>query len=165
MADKRVILRSIYSVHNKYVERIIIHANDTDIVEICVYYGSTLRRDLPELWVRTSHAQDRYLQIHDIATGSRNQPRTAVHQYFEWERYHKLPIYFTGKKTLINRIMQIDIPAFEDFDDGDQGPARITAHVVKQADELVVSVYANTGDMFEGANLGKLRVHTFLNNK
>ena len=81
------------------------------------------------------------------------------------ERYHKLPIYFTGKKTLINRIMQEDIPAFEDFADGDQGPARITAQVVKQANELVVSVYANMGDMFEGANLGKLRVHTFLNNK
>ena len=29
----------------------------------------------------------------------------------------------------------------------------------------MVSVYANMGDMFEGANLGKLRVHTFLNNK
>ena len=61
--------------------------------------------------------------------------------------------------------MQEDIPAFEDFADGDQGPARITAQVVKQANELVVSVYANMGDMFEGANLGKLGVHTFLNNK
>ena len=61
--------------------------------------------------------------------------------------------------------MQIDIPAFEDFADGDQGPARIIAQVVKHADELAVSVYANMGDMFEGANLGKLRVHTFLNNK
>ena len=48
-------IRSIYSVHNKDVERIIIHANDTDIVEICVYYGSRLRRDLQELWVRTTH--------------------------------------------------------------------------------------------------------------
>ena len=80
-------------------------------------------------------------------------------------RDQKLPIYFTGKKTLINRIMQIDIPAFEDFADGGQGPARITAQVVKQANELVVSVYANMGDVFEGTNLGKLRVHTFLNNK
>ena len=61
--------------------------------------------------------------------------------------------------------MQIDIPVLEDFADGDQGPARITSHVVKQAKELVVSVYANKGDMFEGADLGKLRVHTFLNNK
>ena len=37
--------------------------------EICRNYGYALRT-----------AQDRYLQIHDIATGSRNQPRTAVHQ-------------------------------------------------------------------------------------
>ena len=39
--------------------------------------------------------------------------------------------------------MEIDIPALEDFADGDQGPARITPQVVKQANELVVSVYAN----------------------
>ena len=60
--------------------------------------------------------------------------------------------------------MQIYIPALEDFADGDHGPARITVEVVKQANELGVSVYAKKGDMFEGANLGKLRVHTFLNN-
>ena len=57
------------------------------------------------------------------------------------------------------------MPALEDFVDGDQGPARITAEVVKQAKELVVSVYANKGDMFEGPDLGKLPVYTFLNNK
>ena len=68
-------------------------------------------------------------------------------------------MYFTGKNTLIKRSMQIYIPAFENFADGDQGPAQ----VVKQANELVVSVYANMGDMFEGAKFGKLRVHTFLN--
>ena len=54
--------------------------------------------------------------------------------------------------------MQIDIPAFEDFADGGQGPARITAQVVKQANELVVSVYANMGDVFEGTNFNKLRM-------
>ena len=41
----------------------------------------------------------------------------------------------------------------------------ITAHVVKQVKELVVSVYANKGDIFEASDHGKLRVHTFLNNK
>ena len=33
-ADTRVVLHSIYSVQNEDVERIIIHANDTDIVVI-----------------------------------------------------------------------------------------------------------------------------------
>ncbi len=48
----------------------------------------------------------------------------------------------------------------EDFADGDRyDPARITAK------ELVVSVYANQGDMLEGSDLGKHRMYTFLNNK
>ena len=61
--------------------------------------------------------------------------------------------------------MQIDIPALGHFTDGGQGPTRITAEVVKQAKVLVVSVYANKDDMFEGYDLGKRRVYTFLNNK
>ena len=61
--------------------------------------------------------------------------------------------------------MQIDIPALEYFANGDQGPARITAECVQQAKELVVSVDANKGDMFEVSDLGKHQVHTFPNNK
>ena len=61
--------------------------------------------------------------------------------------------------------MQIDIPALEYFANGDQGPARITAECVKQAKELVVSVDANKGDMFEVSDLGKHQVHTSPNNK
>ncbi len=41
--------------------------------------------------------------------------------------------YFTGKKTWIKSSMQIAIPALKDIDDGDQGPAWITAEVIKQA--------------------------------
>ena len=152
-ADTRVILHAIYSVQNEDVERIIIHANDTDIVVICVYYASTFLRDS-------------YLPIHEIAAAlgpaiSRALP--FIHSLSG--RDNTSYPYFTGKKTWIKSSMQIDIPALEDFADGDQGPARITAEVVKQAKELVVSVYANNGDMFEGADPGKLRVHTLLNNK
>ena len=47
----------------------------------CMYYASTLLRDLSELWVRT--ARDRYLSANYPwgcgCTWSRNQPRTAVH--------------------------------------------------------------------------------------
>ena len=53
------ILHSIYTVQNEDVERIIIHANDTEMVVICVYYASTLLRDVSELWSRT--ARERYL--------------------------------------------------------------------------------------------------------
>ena len=38
-ADTRVVLHSIYSVQNEDVERIIIHANDTDIVVIILRFN------------------------------------------------------------------------------------------------------------------------------
>ena len=44
--------------------------------------------------------------------------------------------YFTGKKTWIKSSMHIDIgglSALDDVADGDQGPARVTAEVIKQA--------------------------------
>ena len=162
-ADTRVVLHSIYSVQNEDIERIIIHANDTDFVVICVYYASTLLRDLPE---RDSSARDSYLPIHEIAAalGPASCRALPFIHSLSGRDTTSYP-YFTGKKTRIKSSRQIDIPALEDFADGDQGPARITSQVVKQAKQLVVSVYANMGDMFEGADLGKLRVHTFLNNK
>ena len=132
-ADTRVILHSIHSVQKEDVEGIIIHTNDTDTVVIsCVYYASTLLRDLsePSMWVRT--ARGSYLPIIADAVG----PSTS----------HALPIihslsgrdttsysYFTGKKTCIKSSMPVDIMALEDFVNGDQGPARITAEVGKQA--------------------------------
>ena len=61
-----VILHSMYSVQNKGVERVIIYANDMDIITTCVYYAATLLKDLPELWVRTE--RENYLPIHSITT-------------------------------------------------------------------------------------------------
>ena len=84
------------------------------------------------MWVRT--ARGSYLPIHGLAAAV--GPTTS----------HALPIirslsgrdttsysYFTGKKTCIKSSMPIDIMALEDFVDGDQGPARVTAEVGKQA--------------------------------
>ena len=68
-ADTRVILHSIHSVQKEYVERIIIHTNDTDTVVIsCVYYTSTLLRDLSELSMLVRTARGSYLPIHGIAS-------------------------------------------------------------------------------------------------
>ena len=134
-ADPRVILHSIHSVQKEDVERIIIHTNDTDTVVIsCVYYASTMLRDLSELsmWVRTARCS--YLPIHGIADAvgpSTSHALPFIHSLSE--RHTTGYSYFTGKKTCINSSMPIDIMALEDFVDGDQGPARITAEVGKQA--------------------------------
>ena len=97
-----------------------------------MYYASTLLRDLSELsmWVRT--ARGSYLHGIAAAVG----PSTSHALPF----IHSLSVrdatsysYFTGNKTWIKSSMQIDILALEDFVDGDQGPARITADVGKPA--------------------------------
>ena len=58
--------------------------------------------------------------------------------------------------------MEIDIPALKYFANGDQGPARITVECVKQAHELVVSVDANKGDLFEVSDLGKHQLNAHI---
>ena len=135
-ADTRVILHSIHSVQKEDVERNTINTNDTDTVVIsCVYYASTLLRgDLSELsmWVRT--ARGSYLSIQGIAAAVGHLTSHAlpfIHSLSE--RDTTSYSYLTGKKTCINSSMPIDIMALEDFVDGDQGPARITAEVGKLA--------------------------------
>ena len=134
-ADTRVILHYMHSVQKEDVERIIIHTNDTDTVVISwVYYSSTLLRDLSEvsMWVRT--ARGSYLPIHGIAAPvdpSTSHALPFIHSLSERDTTSYL--YFTGKKTCIKSNMPMDLMALEDFVDGDQGPARITAEVGKQA--------------------------------
>ena len=85
-ADTRVILHSIHSVQKEDVERIIIQTNDTVTVVIsCVYYASTLLRD-----------------IHGIAAAvgpSISHALPFIHSLSERDttRYS----YFTGMKTCI----------------------------------------------------------------
>lgn len=62
--DTRIILYTLYSVQNDWVERVVIHANDTYIITMCFHYGATYLRNLPELWVRT--AENTYLPIHEM---------------------------------------------------------------------------------------------------
>ena len=64
-ADTGEMLHTIYSVQNEYVDRVVIHSNDTDIIVICLYYAATILQNLPELWVRT--AAETYLPIYQMA--------------------------------------------------------------------------------------------------
>jgi hypothetical protein len=50
-ADTRLILNTMYSVQNENIDRVNIHASDTDVV-MAVHYADTLMTNLPELWVR-----------------------------------------------------------------------------------------------------------------
>ena len=40
-ADTRIILHTLYSVQNEGVDRVVTHANDTDVIAMFLYYGAT----------------------------------------------------------------------------------------------------------------------------
>ena len=130
-ADTRVILHSMYSVQNDWVERVIIYANDTDIITTCVYYAATLLKDLPELWVWTEH--ENYLPIHSIATAlgpAQCRALPFIHSLSGCDTT-SYP-YFIGKKIWLNRSKATDIPALEAFGDPDEGQPCITPEVISQ---------------------------------
>ena len=64
-ADTRVFLHAIYCVQHNGTERIVIYANDTDVIVLAIYYASKHRDILQEQWVR--NAPQSFLPIHEIA--------------------------------------------------------------------------------------------------
>ena len=137
------------------MERVIIYANDTDIITTCVYYAATLLKDLPELWVWTEH--ENYLPIHSIATAlGPAQCRALPFIHSLSGRDATSYPYFIGKKIWLNRSKAIDIPALEAFGDPDEGQPCITPEVISQARALLIAVYTNKDDDFMGSKLGKV---------
>ena len=125
----------LYIVFRRKMSNELSFTQMTDTVVIsCVYYASTLRRDVSELSMCVRTARGTYLPIHGIAAavGPSTSHALPFIQSLS-ERDTTSYSYFTGKKTCIKSSMPIDIMTLEDFVDGDQGPARIIAEVGKQA--------------------------------
>ena len=141
-ADTRVILHTIYSVKNLDVDRIIIHANDTYIILMCVYYTCTLLSSLSELWVRT--APDNYLSIHEMcaALGPAARCRALPFLHSLSGRDTTSYPYFTGKKMWVNRSKTTDVSALGNF--AEQEHTHLTADVVNQARNLMIAVRKTT---------------------
>ena len=162
-ADTRVMLHTIYSVQNESVDRVVIHASDTDIIVICLYYATTILQNLPELWVRT--ATETYLPIHQMAKAlGPSKCRTLPFIHSLSGRDTTSYPFFTGKKTWLNRSYTTDIPKLERFGEG-QNSYQITSELINQARQLVIAVYTNRSDAFEDCDLAKVRAHKFLNNR
>ena len=64
-ADIKIILHAMYAAAVDDCDKLIIHANDTDVV-LLLYHASSLHQaGLKEIWMRTS--VDSYLPIHELA--------------------------------------------------------------------------------------------------
>ncbi len=140
-ADTRIILHTLYSVQNEGVDRVVIHANDTDVIAMCLYYGATHLSDLAELWVRT--AQNAYLPIHEmvVALGPSQCCAMPFVHSLSGRDTTSYP-YFTGKKGWFKSSMILDIPALEEF--GENPTDAITDDVLNQARDLTIAVYTAT---------------------
>jgi len=164
-ADTRVILHSVYSFQHEAVNRVVIHANDTDVIVMAIYYAASLLKYLPELWVRTS--LDNYLAIHEIAAAL--GPTTCISLPF----VHSLSgrdttsyPYFTGKKTWFNKAKETNISSLEDYAEGGaEASKQITDDLIAQSKQLMIAVYSNKCDNLVGSSLTNVRVHKFLNSK
>ena len=126
-----------------------------------LHVSATLLKDLPELWVRTE--RENYLPIHSnpIALGpAQSRALPFIHSLSGCDTT-SYP-YFIGKKIWLNRSKATYIPALEAFRDPDEGQPCITPEVISQ---VLIAVYTNKDDDFMGAELGKVKVYKFLNNK
>jgi hypothetical protein len=162
-ADTRILLHAIHSVQNEDVQRVIVHANDTDVIVMCIYYASTLLNDLEELWVRTG-PDNYYLPIHQIAKSlGPAQCRALPFLHSLSGRDTTSYPYFTSKKGWFITSKKIDTPALEDFAESDDLLA-LTDEVKNQARDLLIGVYTKRVDML-GSSLAEVRANKFLNNK
>ena len=121
---------TIYSVKNEDVDRIIIHASDTDIIVTCVYFACTLLSNLSELWLQT--APDNYLPIHEMCAAfgpARCRALPFLHSLRgrDTTSYQ----YFTGKKIWVNCSKTTDVSPLGDF--AEQDHSHLTADVINQA--------------------------------
>ena len=102
-ADTRLILHIMYAVHAHGVKRVIVHANDTDVIGMRIYYAATNIQDLAEFWVRVS--QNEYLPIHHLAEAlgiNKSKSLPLVHS-LSGRDTTSFP-YFTSKKAWLKII-------------------------------------------------------------
>ncbi|KAK3888060.1 hypothetical protein Pcinc_007850 [Petrolisthes cinctipes] len=145
-ADTMILLHSIYSFQKERTERVVIYANDTDVIVSCVYYTSTLLKELPEMWVRTT--QSSYLSIHQMASSfgpAQCRSLPFIHS-LSGRDITSFP-FFTSKKTYLRCSKEVEIPALEDFGEADLNyQGTVTTDVIQQPRELLAAVYTKKND-------------------
>ena len=162
-ADNRLLLHSVYATQVEGVKRIVIYANDTDVVVMAVYYYKTKLQELglEELWMKTQ--QDSYLPIHQIATALDADLCRAlplIHS-LSGRDITSYP-FFTGKTTWLQRSKTVPLDHLANFAEAD-GNYSLTGDVIDQARQLFIAVYSTSYEISRFVSLAELRAHKFLN--
>ena len=161
-ADTRLILHALHSVQHDGVKRMIVHANDTDVIVICIYYTCKLQDQLPEVWVRSG--PDSYLPMHLNAQSWEETMCLAlpfIHR-FSGRDITSNP-YFTSKKGWLLASCKLDIQALADY--GETQDLGLPDELMGQVTRLAVSVQCKLIVTEYEVNLAQIRVTKFLHNK
>ena len=161
-ADTRLILHAIYSVKQDGVKRVVVHASDTDVIVICIYYAFKMQDQLSEVWVRSG--SDNYLPIHLIAQSLGDTVSLAlpfIHS-LSGRDITSYP-YFTSKKGWLSASCKLDIHALADY--GETENLTLSDDLLRQATRLAVAVQCKQVITEDKINLAQVRATKFLNNK
>ena len=161
-ADTRVILHSIFAYKSENVKNIVIHAVDTDVVVLCIYYAATQLQGLTGLWVRSE--KDVFLPIHLMASAlgvDKCRALPFIHS-LSGRDTTSYP-FFTGKKAWFDASNDVNLSELESFG---ENPVNVLSEKLKdQARALTIAVYSSKADYKDDFDLGSLRVYKFLNNR
>ena len=108
-ADTRLLLHAVYATRVG-TKRIVVLANDTDVVILSIYYFRTLLHEvgLHELWMKTE--EDTYLPIHDIAFALDDEICRALPLLHSLSGRDTISYpYFTGKKAWLQKAKTVPL--------------------------------------------------------
>ena len=164
-ADTRLIAHLAYCVEHLGHTRAVVHANDTDIIILCMYHFCHLQQ-LNELWVQKN---SEYLPVHKIVQ-------------LLCEKFHKEPSdltetllcmyvfsgcdsvsypFRTGKRKVakVALIFKLGLPLLTSF--GATIPLRITPELIDESKKYFIALYGQKG----ASCLNMLRQHMFASTK
>ena len=165
-ADTRIFAHLYYSVQDLGCTRAVLHATDTDVIILAMYYFSRLP-SLQELWVQTK--PDRYLPVHSLvavlSTKYQKEPRdltsTLLCAYVLSGCDTVSYPFKRGKKKAASVAINMvgSLPNLSAY--GDDGIFELTENIRSEATLFFTALYGKKGQY----KLNTLRQHMFASSK
>lgn len=163
-ADTRMILHATHCLKADGCDIIIVHANDTDVIVLFLYFLSCSPEfeSCKELWIRTE--SDCYLPIHSLAKclGPSVCKLLPFLHSLSGRDTTSYPFFF-GKRSWFTASKNIDLPALAEYGEGSSSP-EISPDVISEAQSLLLMVYGKSTNTDAINNIQDMRAHKFLHN-
>ena len=62
-ADTRVLIHTVYNIEQEHSDRIVIYAQDTDVIVMAVYYSA----NWPDIEIFVKRQADQFIPVHEIS--------------------------------------------------------------------------------------------------